>query len=92
VEGAIASALHALTLLIARQLVSEIDGLKDEIDYTIMPTLCPLGASPYDFTRIGTMIDASEEASAAWIIAGGLNMRAVPDSLRAHSHLHGELG
>jgi NTE family protein len=87
-NGAIASALHALTLMIARQLVSELDSLADDIDYTILPTLCPLASSPYDFTRIGALIDASAKASSDWIASGGLNVRAVPDSLRAHSH-HG---
>lgn len=86
--GAIASAMHALTLLIARQLVSEIEGLPSSIDYAIVPTLCPLVGSPYDFTRTGAMIDAAEASTMSWIASGGLNSRVIPDSMRAHSHRH----
>jgi predicted acylesterase/phospholipase RssA len=37
-KGTIANALHALTLLIARQLVSELEGLDESIDFAIVPT------------------------------------------------------
>ena len=40
--GAVANALHALTLLIARQLVSELESLGPEIEYFVVPPLCPL--------------------------------------------------
>ena len=40
--GAVANALHALTLLIARQLVSELEGLDPDIEYFVVPPLCPL--------------------------------------------------
>src|SRR6201746_465992 len=49
--GAVANALHALTLLIARQLVSELEGLAPGIEYFVVPPLCPLVGSPYDFSR-----------------------------------------
>ena len=48
-SGAVANALHALTLLIARQLVSELEGLDPSIEYFVVPPLCPLTGSPYDF-------------------------------------------
>ena len=86
--GALANALHALTLLIARQLVAELDGLPPSIDYAIVPSLCPLDGSPYDFSRVGNMIDTAEAAATRWIEGGGLHSRVVPDELRAHSHRH----
>ena len=46
--GAVANALHALTLLIARQLVSELESLGPDIEYFVVPPLCPLVGSPYD--------------------------------------------
>lgn len=85
-RGAISSALHALTLLIARQLVSELEGLPADIDYAIVPSLCPLAGSAYDFTRTGAMIDAAEAGTRAWITGGGLQARVIPNQLRAHSH------
>jgi NTE family protein len=40
--GAVANVLHALTLLIARQLVSELESLDPDIEYFAVPPLCPL--------------------------------------------------
>ena len=40
--GAVANALHALTLLIARQLVDELENLGPHIEYYVVPPLCPL--------------------------------------------------
>jgi NTE family protein len=85
-QGAIASALHALTLLIARQLVGELEALDVGIDYTIVPPLCPLDGSPYDFTRTGALIERAETSTAAWIESGGLQRREIPGGLEAHSH------
>ena len=55
--GAVANALHALTLLIARQLVSELEALGPDIEYFVVPPLCPLVGSPYDFSRTADHID-----------------------------------
>ena len=55
--GAVANALHALTLLIARQLVSELENLGPEIEYYVVPPLCPLVGSPYDFSRTADHIE-----------------------------------
>ena len=55
--GAVANALHALTLLIARQLVSELEALGPDIEYYVVPPLCPLVGSPYDFSRTADHID-----------------------------------
>jgi len=87
-RGALASALHALTLLIANQLVAELDALPRDIDYAIAPSLCPLAWSAYDFNRAKDMIDGAESSTRSWIAAGGLSNRQVPDGLRAHSHRH----
>ena len=56
--GAVANALHALTLLIARQLVSELESLGPDIEYFVVPPLCPLVGSPYDFSRTADHITA----------------------------------
>ncbi|MEO5756697.1 MAG: patatin-like phospholipase family protein [Mesorhizobium sp.] len=85
-QGAIANGLHALTLMIARQLVRELDNLPAEVDYAIVPSLCPLAGSPYDFTRTGAMIDDAETSTRSWIEGGGLFERVIPNQLRPHSH------
>ncbi len=45
------TALHALTLLIARQMTTELEYLDSAIEYYVVPPLCPLVGSPYDFSR-----------------------------------------
>ena len=84
--GALASALHALTLLIARQLVNELENLGPEIEYYVVPPLCPLVGSPYDFSRTADHIERAVKSTDAWLITNGLNRSGVPGELRPHTH------
>jgi NTE family protein len=84
--GAVANALHALTLLIARQLVNELEDLGPEIEYFVVPPLCPLVGSPYDFSRAADHIERARQNTDAWIAAGGLTRREIPHELRPHDH------
>ena len=84
--GAVANALHALTLLIARQLVSELENLGSEIAYFVVPPLCPLVGSPYDFSRTTEHIARARESTDDWIAAGGLTQQEIPHELRPHDH------
>jgi NTE family protein len=84
--GAVANALHALTLLIARQLVSELESLGPEIEYFVVPPLCPLVGSPYDFSRTSDHIDRAIETTDAWLAKHGLQQGRIPHEMRLHSH------
>jgi NTE family protein len=84
--GALASALHALTLLIARQLVNELEGLGPEIEYYVVPPLCPLVGSPYDFSRTSDHIERAVKSTDSWLTTNGLNRSGVPGELRPHTH------
>ena len=84
--GAVASVLHALTLLISRQLIDELEEVTDLIDCVVVPPLCPLVGSPYDFTRTASHIDRAVESTTRWIAEGGLEKRGIPDELRPHRH------
>jgi NTE family protein len=87
-SGAIANALHALTLLIARQLLTELEGLDPGIDYFIVPPLCPLTGSPYDFSHTSELIDRAVKSTDAWIVGGGLEQPRVHKQLSLHKHGH----
>jgi NTE family protein len=87
-NGAIANALHALMLLIARQLVAELELVDKAIDFAIVPTLCPRTGSAYDFSRSADLIASAAESTRQWIAGGGLSRREIPDGLRAHDHTH----
>src|SRR3954466_15536889 len=84
--GAVANALHALTLMIARQLVSELENLGPEIEYYVVPPLCPLVGSPYDFSRTADHIERAVKSTDAWLAQSGLEQSGIPDELRPHGH------
>src|SRR5271156_2041648 len=62
--GAIARALHAITLLIAHQMVRDLRECVGKVDVFTVPNLCPLDASPYDFSRAGQLIEQASERTA----------------------------
>ena len=88
--GAVANALHALTLLIARQLSAEIDELSLDIQCAIVPPLCPLSGSPYDFSMTDAHILRAHSHTAEWLRSGGLDNNEIPDAIRLHKHAHND--
>ena len=86
--GAVATALHALTLLIARQLMNELQGLDSSIDYFVVPPLCPLTGSPYDFSQTSKLIERATMSTEAWLAGGGLDHPGVYAQLSTHRHSH----
>lgn len=84
--GAVGNALHALTLLIARQLVSELEDLAPDIEYFVVPPLCPLVGSPYDFSRTSDHIERAIRSTDAWLARNGLEKSGIPGEMRPHSH------
>jgi NTE family protein len=84
--GAVANALHALTLLIARQLVSELEDIGPDIEYYVVPPLCPLVGSPYDFSRTSEHIERAIASTDAWLAQGGLQKVGIPEQMRPHAH------
>jgi NTE family protein len=84
--GAVANVLHALTLLVARQLISELEGLDPGIEYYVVPPLCPLVGSPYDFSRSADHIERAIKSTETWLVRNGLGQRKIPGELRPHGH------
>lgn len=72
-HGAVALAIHALNLLVARQLVLDARRFADIADLIVVPPLCP-PVSSYDFSRIGEMIDRATAQTECWLSAGGLEV------------------
>jgi NTE family protein len=85
-KGAIARALHAITLLIEWQLIRDFERLADEIHVCIVPTLCPLSVSPYDFSTSPYLIQRAAASTRRWISCRGLSLRLLPEEIRAHRH------
>lgn len=85
-QGAIANALHALTLLISRQVKSELVSLEETIDFHVAPPLCPLFGSPYDFSHTDELIERAAKRTEQWLAEGGLERREIPHEMNAHKH------
>jgi NTE family protein len=85
-KGAIARVLHAITLLITWQLIRDLEHLPDSIDICVVPTLCPLAVSPFDFSASRDLIQRAAESTQEWVDYGGLSRRSLPRELQAHRH------
>lgn len=84
--SALGVALQALNLLIARQLVVDVERFRGQVELRVVPPLCPLTRSAYDFSGSDALIRSVTASTAAWLDAGGLGRDQVPGSLRPHSH------
>ncbi len=84
--GAVANVLHALTLLIARQMTYELENIDPAIEYYVVPPLCPLVGSPYDFSRTDEHIERAIKNTEKWIADGGLVKGGIPGEMRPHKH------
>ncbi|MFC5519733.1 patatin-like phospholipase family protein [Polaromonas jejuensis] len=82
--SAIGSALHALNMLIAHQLVQDLELLADRFEVLTVPPLCPLAASAYDFSRAPELIERAEHTTRHWLERGGLQQQGIPGALRPH--------
>src|SRR5262245_64891118 len=87
-QGPVASALHAISVLIARQLANEVESIKEKVELRIVPPLCPLTGSAYDFSQTRLLMQRAGEVAEQWICTGGLSHYELPGALKAHSHLH----
>jgi NTE family protein len=82
----IAQAMHALTLVIARQLVRDLEFYSSRAEIFVVPPLCPLDVSPYDYTQCDRLIERAAGKTRAWLSEGGLERAFMPDELREHTH------
>jgi hypothetical protein len=47
----------------------------------LVPALCPLAVSPFDFSRSRELIERAAQSTKKWIDEGGLERRALPQEL-----------
>jgi NTE family protein len=87
-RGAVGRGLHAITLMIAWQLIRDIERLPSEFDVHLVPALCPLDVSPYDFSQARVLIARATTSTEKWIADGGLTRRAAANELAPHHHRH----
>jgi NTE family protein len=82
----IGRAMHAFALLGARQLKSDFAIYADRATLRLVPPLCPLAQSPYDYSQGAALIAAARQSTRRWLDAGGLDRDEFPPELVVHSH------
>ncbi|MEO7072353.1 MAG: patatin-like phospholipase family protein [Rhodanobacter sp.] len=84
-SGIVSGAVHALSLLVARQLVRDAERYANgAVSLHIVPSLCPLGVSPYDYSAAAVLIDRARTSTRQWLHGGGLFADGIPPQLREH--------
>jgi NTE family protein len=56
------------------------------IELRIVPSVCPLETSPYDYSVARTLIAQAKAGTLQWLDAGGLERSEVPMALHEHHH------
>ena len=85
-RGALASALHALSVLIERRLIVEVAFLAERAELHVLPPLCPLRVASYDFRHGAELIDRARRATRAWLAEGGTRRPHPERFLSLHDH------
>lgn len=83
---ALGRAMHAITLLGARQLRSDFERYSTAAPIHVVPPLCPIDSSAYDYSRGAELARRALQATEAWIRAGGLDRSEFPGPLAEHRH------
>jgi len=86
-RGAIARAMHSISLLVSRQLLLDAERMASgPVPLYIVPSLCPLDCSPYDYSAAPQLIYRARSSTQEWLENGGLNRQDIPMQLYEHQH------
>ena len=79
-HGALAMALHAISLLTHRRLIDDIERHRADAHLIVMPPPCPLDIQPIDFAHADELIEVALLDARDFLDGGG--------ETRAHPHAH----
>ena len=85
-HGALAMMVHALTVLIRRRMLDDIDHHVGDARLVVLPPPCPLRVSPMDFSRADDLIAAGLEGARAHLAADPSVSLGAHHPLRTHAH------
>ncbi len=85
-RAAVATAVHALTLLIEQRLMLDVAMYHDQVELIVLPPLCPLSVSSSDFRSGALLIDRARTATARWLAAGNHRLPHPERFLSLHRH------
>jgi len=85
-ERAIDMALHGLNILTVCKLISAVQRFARDAEITVVPPLCPLPTSPFDFRSSGELIDRAALETERWLAEGIELVDGLPHQFPPHSH------
>ncbi len=83
-SGALGMALHALSLLMQRRLIDDIESHKGRAKLVVLPPPCPLSIQPIDFAHAELLIDCAYADACRFLDDGGAERP--PIRMRMHGH------
>jgi NTE family protein len=83
-RGALAMALHAISLLTHRRLIDDIERHRDDAHLIVLPPPCPLNVQPIDFAHADELIDVALDDARKFLDSGGATRE--PIRMRMHRH------
>jgi NTE family protein len=85
-RGAVAMLLHAMSLLVMRRLLVEVEALRERAELIVLPPPCPQAVTPIDFSHTDELIRRGYEGSRDYLDAVDAGLAPVPLSMAMHDH------
>lgn len=86
--GALAMALHAISLLTHRRLIDDIERHRGDAKLIVLPPPCPLAIAPIDFGQAETLIQRGYADASRFLDSGGAERPAI--RMRMHRHVRAD--
>ena len=86
--GALAMALHAISLLTHRRLIDDIERHRGDAKLIVLPPPCPLAIAPIDFGQAETLIQRGYADASRFLDSGGAERPAI--HMRMHRHVRAD--
>ncbi|MFT7503586.1 MAG: NTE family protein [Gammaproteobacteria bacterium] len=77
-QTAIAAALHAVSLMVQRRFVLELEANTYGVPIHLIPPPCPVLVSPIDFSQSNELIESAASSARAWFDAGEPATQMIP--------------
>ena len=74
-------AIQSLNHMIGRQLVRDCYRFASAVELRMVPPICPLPVSAYDFSHTSELIERASRATTRWLDEGGLDRAWEPPHL-----------
>ena len=82
----LAVAVQALSLLVQRRLITDVELYADQVDLVVLPPLCPLRIAATDFRHAAELVRRAHAASARWLDSGAAYRPRPERILGMHGH------